>query len=266
MRLRKLYEHPIFIQLVVFTVLIGIVPLILISGFVFYKMADMAREEVMDSHEQVILQYTDGVEEKLRQYQESVIQIANNTIILKTLQQEDSDAYTRGRRVSEEVVKSLLLERKTEINSCMVYSALAQNPIYGQRASMLKEAAREGWFQKKNATQDGLDNIDNELISLMKTMKANEIQIFFKLKLPASLQSLLSGLKISAVYSIMGAVIGEWLGAEKGLGIYMTRAISSFRTDALFASIFLIIVLSLAVFKATEYAEKKLIPWKNNKI
>ena len=65
MRLRKLYEHPIFIQLVVFTVLIGIVPLILISGFVFYKMADMAREEVMDSHEQVILQYTDGVEEKL---------------------------------------------------------------------------------------------------------------------------------------------------------------------------------------------------------
>ena len=66
MRLRKLYEHPIFIQLVVFTVLIGIVPLILISGFVFYKMADMAREEVMDSHEQVILQYTDGVEEKLR--------------------------------------------------------------------------------------------------------------------------------------------------------------------------------------------------------
>ena len=113
---------------------------------------------------------------------------------------------------------------------------------------------------------DGLDNIDNELISLMKTMKANEIQIFFKLKLPASLQSLLSGLKISAVYSIIGAVIGEWLGAEKGLGIYMTRAISSFRTDALFASIFLIIVLSLAVFKATEYAEKKLIPWKNNKI
>ena len=113
---------------------------------------------------------------------------------------------------------------------------------------------------------DGLDNIDNELINLMKTMKANEIQIFFKLKLPASLQSLLSGLKISAVYSIMGAVIGEWLGAEKGLGIYMTRAISSFRTDALFASIFLIIILSLAVFKATEYAEKKLIPWKNNKI
>ena len=50
---------------------------------------------------------------------------------------------------------------------------------------------------------DGLDNIDNELISLMKTMKANEIQIFLKLKLPASLQSLLSGLKISAVYSIM---------------------------------------------------------------
>ena len=185
MRLRKLYEHPIFIQLVVFTVLIGIVPLILISGFVFYKMADMAREEVMDSHEQVILQYTDGVEEKLRQYQESVIQIANNTIILKTLQQEDSDAYTRGRRVSEEVVKSLLLERKTEINSCMVYSTLAQNPIYGQRASMLKEAAREGWFQKKNATQDGwylyfATGQQENLMAIVKTIQNIDVNSYRK--------------------------------------------------------------------------------------
>ena len=109
---------------------------------------------------------------------------------------------------------------------------------------------------------DGLDNIDDELINLMKTMKANELQIFFKLKLPSSLQSLLSGLKISATYSIMGAVIGEWLGAESGLGIYMTRAISSFKTDALFADILIIIVLSLVVFKIVEFSEKALMPWR----
>ena len=109
---------------------------------------------------------------------------------------------------------------------------------------------------------NGLDNIDDELVNLMKTMKASEIQIFFKLKLPASLQSLLSGLKISAVYSIMGAVIGEWLGAESGLGIYMTRAISSFKTDALFADILIIIILSLIVFKIVEFSEKALMPWK----
>ena len=109
---------------------------------------------------------------------------------------------------------------------------------------------------------DGLDNIDNELINLMKTMKASELQIFLKLKLPSSLQSLLSGLKISAVYSIMGAVIGEWLGAESGLGIYMTRAISSFKTDALFADILIIIVLSLMVFKIVEFSENLLMPWK----
>lgn len=110
---------------------------------------------------------------------------------------------------------------------------------------------------------DGLESLNPELISLMKTMKASEMQIFFKLKLPYSLQSLLSGLKISAAYSIMGAVIGEWLGAEKGLGIYMTRSISSFRTDALFAAILIIILLSLSVFKLVEFSEKKLIPWKS---
>lgn len=110
---------------------------------------------------------------------------------------------------------------------------------------------------------DGLESIEPELINLMKTMKASEIQIFFKLKLPYSLQNLLSGLKISAVYSITGAVIGEWLGAEKGLGIYMTRSISSFRTDALFAAILIIILLSLSVFSLVEFSEKKLIPWKS---
>ena len=90
--------------------------------------------------------------------------------------------YAR-RRVSEEVVKSLLLERKTEINSCMVYSALAQNPIYGQRASMLKEAAREGWFQKKNATQDGwylyfATGQQENLMAIVKTIRNIDVNSY----------------------------------------------------------------------------------------
>ena len=109
---------------------------------------------------------------------------------------------------------------------------------------------------------DGLSNIDAEYINLLKTMKASELQIFLKLKLPASIQSLISGLKISAVYSITGAVIGEWLGAEKGLGIHMTRSISSFKTDALFADIIIIIICSFLVFKLVETTEKLLMPWK----
>ena len=62
----------------------------------------------------------------------------------------------------------------------------------------------------------------------------------------------------------MGAVIGEWLGAKGGLGIYMTRAISSFKTDYLFAAIIVVVVLSLAIFKGIERIEKAAMPWKRD--
>ena len=60
----------------------------------------------------------------------------------------------------------------------------------------------------------------------------------------------------------MGAVIGEWLGAEKGLGIYMTRALSSFRTDYLFSAIIIVVIISLILFKLIELIEKFVLRWK----
>ena len=60
--------------------------------------------------------------------------------------------------------------------------------------------------------------------------------------------SIFSGLKISATYSVMGAVISEWLGAKEGIGVYMTIASSSFRTDRVFVAIFIIMVLSMIYF------------------
>ena len=100
------------------------------------------------------------------------------------MQQEDSDAYTRGRRVSEEVVKSLLLEqKKPRSTAASSILALAQNPIYGQRASMLKEAAREGWFQKKNATQDGwylyfATGQQENLMAIVKTIRNIDVNSY----------------------------------------------------------------------------------------
>jgi ABC-type nitrate/sulfonate/bicarbonate transport system permease component len=70
-----------------------------------------------------------------------------------------------------------------------------------------------------------------------------------------------SGLKIAATYSIMGAVIGEWIGAKSGLGVYMTRAMSSFRTEALFADIVIIVFISISIFKVIELLGRKIMPW-----
>lgn len=111
----------------------------------------------------------------------------------------------------------------------------------------------------------GLEEIDQDILDLFQVMGASKKYIFFKVILPSSLPNFFSGIKISATYSIMGAVIGEWLGAKSGLGIYMTRAISSFKTDYLFASIIVVVVLSLGIFKVIEYIEKSAMPWKKVK-
>lgn len=111
----------------------------------------------------------------------------------------------------------------------------------------------------------GLEEVDREILDLFQVMGADKKYIFFKVILPSSLPNFFSGVKIAATYSIMGAVIGEWLGAKSGLGIYMTRAISSFKTDYLFAAIIVVVILSLLIFKGIEYIEKAAMPWKQVK-
>lgn len=108
---------------------------------------------------------------------------------------------------------------------------------------------------------EGLAVVDQDMINLMKSLKAKPLDVFLKVEVPAVMPSFFSGLKIAATYSIMGAVIAEWLGAQNGLGVYMTRAMSSFRTDALFADIVVIVVISIGLFKIIDIAGKRLMPW-----
>ncbi|AEG58429.1 ABC transporter permease [Desulforamulus ruminis] len=108
---------------------------------------------------------------------------------------------------------------------------------------------------------EAMAGVDREMINLMRVMGARRGQIFTKVKLPAALPSFFSGLKISAAYSIMGAVIGEWLGASKGLGVYMTRATRSYQTDGVLAAVVIISVLSLGVFVLIELLARMIMPW-----
>jgi ABC-type nitrate/sulfonate/bicarbonate transport system permease component len=108
---------------------------------------------------------------------------------------------------------------------------------------------------------ESLAAVDPELIDLLRSMGASRMAQLRLVKLPAALPGLFSGLKIAATYSIMGAVIGEWLGAQAGLGYYMTLSQRSFATPRVFAVIVIITVLSLALFKVIELAEYFAMPW-----
>ena len=111
----------------------------------------------------------------------------------------------------------------------------------------------------------GLDSADPETISLFKIMGANRYQIFRLVKLPGSLPNIISGLKISATYSIMGAVIGEWLGAKAGLGEYMRRSMRSFSVAQTFAAILVITLLSFIFLAIIEVFAYYKMPWNRKK-
>ena len=109
----------------------------------------------------------------------------------------------------------------------------------------------------------GFRAIDPDMVDLMRTMGASDLQIFMQVKLPGALEQFFSGLRISATYAIVGAVISEWLGGFSGLGVYMTRVRKSFAYDRMFAVIILISVLSLALMRFVDLLERVCMPWKH---
>lgn len=117
------------------------------------------------------------------------------------------------------------------------------------------------FFPVTIAALDGFRQTSPELKDYMYMAGATNSQLFWKLEFPSSLPAVFSGLKISATYSVMGAVISEWLGAQAGIGVYMTLASSAFRTDRVFVAIFFIMILSLLFFFIIKLAERFIIHW-----
>ncbi len=98
----------------------------------------------------------------------------------------------------------------------------------------------------------GFESIDSDMINLMRSMSASKNKIFYYVKLPMSINSFFSGLKISASYSIISATVSEWMGGTSGLGVYMTKVKKSYMFDKMFASIFLLSIISLLLVKAID--------------
>ncbi len=112
---------------------------------------------------------------------------------------------------------------------------------------------------------NGFQSADKDSINLLRAMGAGRWQIFGHIKLPGAMSQFFSGLRISASYAVVGAVISEWLGGFGGLGVYMTRVKKSFAFDKMFAVIFLISIISLLLMKGVGLLQKKCMPWDKEK-
>lgn len=108
---------------------------------------------------------------------------------------------------------------------------------------------------------EGFQSVDQDYLVLFKSMGASEYQIFKLLKWPSALGHFFSALSISVSYSVVGAVISEWLGGQKGLGVYMTRVRKAFAFDRMFAVIIIISALSLGLMAITNLLRKHIMKW-----
>lgn len=109
---------------------------------------------------------------------------------------------------------------------------------------------------------DGFEKVEKDYDNLFKTMQANRLQTLIHLKLPHAMVHFFSGLKIAATYMIMTAVISEWQGGLGGIGVYMVRAKSAYELDKVFASIAVIVILSVLIIYLIEKFSKKVMHWK----
>ncbi len=102
----------------------------------------------------------------------------------------------------------------------------------------------------------GLRSVDREMVDMFRTLGASPFQTFRKLMVPTALPNFFAGMKVAAVVSVIGAVIGEWVGASAGLGWLMKLSGPQFQTARVFAAIVVLSVLAMALFAAVVLLEK----------
>ena len=108
---------------------------------------------------------------------------------------------------------------------------------------------------------DGLRSTPPELLKLMRSMGASRLRTLRSVELPASLPSLFSGLKVAATVSVIGAVFGEWAGADEGLGRLVLLGNNQLQTPRVYAGIVLLTVMAVGLFALVALAERAACPW-----
>lgn len=112
---------------------------------------------------------------------------------------------------------------------------------------------------------DGMGQIDPAYVNLIRAYGGSRMQVYTQVKIPYALPALFSGLKVAATYSISGAVVGEWVASQAGIGYYLLRVKNSYALDKMFASVLVIILLSLMMNGLITWLQRLCLPHMNRK-
>jgi len=107
----------------------------------------------------------------------------------------------------------------------------------------------------------GLENVPKAMLDLMRSLGAPQHMILRRLRLPAALPALFTGCKVAITFAVIGAVIGEFVSAQSGLGYLIMISTSQSQTSVAFAAILALTLLSVALFYVLEFLEKRVVTW-----
>ena len=118
-----------------------------------------------------------------------------------------------------------------------------------------------GFFPVVVATVQGFKSIEPEVIDLARSMGAGAFKIFLKFRLPQAMPAIFSGLKVSVTLAVVGAVVGEFVGSNSGLGYVLQKANGTFDLPLMFAALTILSMIGVLLFLVIELVERWMMPW-----
>lgn len=118
-----------------------------------------------------------------------------------------------------------------------------------------------GFFPVVVAGVQGFKALDTEMRDLARSMKCSRWQMFTMVSLPNALPAIFSGLKVSVTLAVVGAVVGEFVGSNSGIGFVLQRSIGNFELPTMFAALVLLAVIGVVLFWLVDLVERFALPW-----
>ncbi|MDE2792649.1 MAG: ABC transporter permease [Paracoccaceae bacterium] len=112
----------------------------------------------------------------------------------------------------------------------------------------------------------GLKAVNPQMLELMRVLSANDWEVLWKIRLQSSLPFLFAALKIASTTCVIGAIVGEWIGSNYGLGALIIEATYNFRSPLLYATVVTGAGLAVAAFTLTSFVERRVVKWSSSAV
>ena len=108
----------------------------------------------------------------------------------------------------------------------------------------------------------GLRSVPQDVLDLGRVLKGSTLDFFLKVRLPCALPSILTGMKVAISLALVGAIVGEFVASQRGLGYVILSAQGTFDTTRVFAAVFVLALLGIVLYGGLAWAERRATPWR----